>query len=114
VREAEAKFSGKTVYVAGVDFSHVGPRFGDGKLTDELKEEVAKLDAAALDAAVNGDAERWFQTIASVDDATRICGFAPTYCMLRTAEPGMGRALGYVQSAERDTSIVSVAAVTWP
>ncbi len=114
VREAEARLGGKTLYVAGVDFSHVGPRFGDGKLTDELKEEVARLDAAALDAAVNGDAERWFQTIASVDDATRICGFAPTYCMLRTAEPGLGRALGYVQSAERDTSIVSVAAVTWP
>ena len=114
VREAETRFAGRTMYIAGVDFSHVGPRFGDGPLTDELKDEVAKLDAAALDAALAGDAERWFQTIASVDDATRICGFAPTYCMLRTAEPGAGRALGYVQSAEPDTSIVSVAAVTWP
>ena len=83
-------------------------------LTDELKDEIAKVDAAALDAAVAGDADRWFQTIASVDDATRICGFAPTYCMLRTAEPGAGRALGYAQSAERDTSIVSVAAIAWP
>ena len=114
VREAEAKLGGKTVYLAGVDFSHVGPRFGDGQMTDELKDEVAKLDAAALDAAVAGDAERWFQTIASVDDATRICGFAPTYFMLRAAEPGTGRALGYAQSTEQDTSIVSVAAVVWP
>ena len=114
IREAEATLGGTTLYVAGVDFSHVGPRFGDAKLTDEVKRAVREVDQAALNAAAAGDAEAWFRVIAEQDDATRICGYAPTYVMLRCAEPGTGRALGYAQSEERDSSVVSVAALAWP
>ena len=113
VREAQGALGGRTLHVAGVDFSHVGPRFGDGTLTDEAKSAVRKVDEAALAAAQAGDADAWFAVIAAADDATRICGFAPTYCMLRSAEPGPGRALGYAQSMEKDTSLVSVAAMVW-
>ncbi len=114
LREAEAALGGTTVYVAGVDFSHVGPRFGDPKVNDEVKSEVKRVDTAAIAAAAAGDADRWFTSIAEGDDATRICGYAPTYVMLRAAEPGAGRELGYAQSDERDTSMVSVAALAWP
>jgi len=114
LREAEAALGGTTVYVAGVDFSHVGPRFGDPKVADEVKAEVRRIDEAAIAAAAAGDAEAWFGSIAEQDDATRICGFAPTYVMLRAAAPGPGRPLGYAQSEEKDTSLVSVAALAWP
>lgn len=114
LREAEGALGGTTVYVAGVDFSHVGPRFGDPKMSDEVKAEVRRVDEAAIAAAAAGDADAWFTRIAEQDDATRICGFAPTYVMLRAATPGAGRTLGYAQSEERDTSIVSVAALAWP
>jgi MEMO1 family protein len=114
LREAEAKFGGTTVYVAGVDFSHIGPRFGDPKVGAEVKAEVKKVDDAALAAAAAGDAEAWFASIAEQDDATRICGYAPTYVLLRAAAPGAGRPLGYAQSEEKDTSVVSVAAMVWP
>lgn len=114
LREAEAALGGATVYVAGVDFSHVGPRFGDPRVNDDVKSEVRKVDEAAIAAAAAGDADAWFGSIAAQDDATRICGFAPTYVMLRAAAPGAGRALGYSQSEERDTSLVSVAALAWP
>jgi hypothetical protein len=49
-----------------------------------------------------------------VDDATRICGFAPTYCMLRAATPGAGRPLVYAESPEPDGTVVTVAAMVWP
>ena len=114
VREAEAKFGGPTLYVAGVDFSHVGPRFGDARLDAEAAAEVRATDEKAISAAATGDADRWFDTIAAGDDATRICGFAPTYCMLRCAEPGPGRPLAYAESAEPDGSVVTVAAMVWP
>ena len=114
VREAEAALGGRTLHVASVDFSHVGPRFGDPQLTDELKAAIADVDKAAIAAACAGDAEKWFGAIAEKQDATRICGYAPTYAMLRCAEPGAGRELGYVQSGEKDTSLVSVAAIAWP
>lgn len=114
LREAETALGGTTVYVAGVDFSHVGPRFGDPKVADEVKAEVRRVDEAAIAAAAAGDADAWFARIAEHDDATRICGFAPTYVMLRAAAPGPGRPLGYAQSEERDSSMVSVAALAWP
>ena len=114
VREAAGELGGRTVFVAGVDFSHVGPRFGDPKLNAEMASAIGDVDQAAITAACTGDAEAWFRAIAEKDDATRICGFAPTYAMLRCAEPGTGRNLGYAQSAEKDTSIVSVAAIAWP
>lgn len=114
VRDAEASLGGRTLYVAGVDFSHVGPRFGDPPIDDAVRTAVGQVDEAALGAALAGDADRWFAAIAAGDDATRICGFAPTYVTLRCAEPGVGRKLGYAMSAEPDGSFVSVASAVWP
>lgn len=114
LREAETALGGPTVWVAGVDFSHVGPRFGDPAMTEELRDEVKRIDDGAIAAARSGDAEAWFESIAAVDDATRICGFSPTYVVLRAAQPGAGRVLGYTRSDERDGSLVSVATLSWP
>jgi predicted class III extradiol MEMO1 family dioxygenase len=96
-----------------VDFSHVGPRFGDAKVTDEIMDVVRTVDEAAIAAAASADPDAWFHAIGDQDDATRICGFAPTYAMLRCAAPAPGRSLGYAQSVEKDTSLVSVAALAW-
>lgn len=113
VRDAERRLGGPTVYVAGVDFAHVGPRFGDPPADERVKGEVEEKDRAAIEAARRGDADGWFDAIAAHDDSTRICGFAPTYAMLRCAEPGEGRLLRYEQSDEKDGSLVSVAAMVW-
>jgi len=114
VRDAERALGGATVYVAGVDLSHVGPRFGDPPLDEGMKREIEARDRAALEAARQGDADAWFATIAEHGDSTRICGLAPTYAMLRCAAPGAGRLLRYEQSEEQDSSLVTVAAIAWP
>lgn len=114
VRDAERELGGDTLYVAGVDMSHVGPRFGQPPLDAEATDLLHRTDDAALRAAASGDAEAWFAAIAAGHDATSICGFAPTYMMLRCAEPGVGRQLAYAESAEQDGSIVTVAAMVWP
>ena len=113
VREAERTLGGPTLYVASVDFSHVGPSFGDPALDEEALDMVQKVDERAITAAASGDADRWFETLAAEDNATRICGFAPTYCMLRCAEPGEGIPLSYDQSPQPG-GVVSVAAMVWP
>jgi MEMO1 family protein len=114
LRDAERKHGGATVYVGAIDLSHVGPRFGDPKLDERTRTEVEEKDRAALAAAQQGDAEGWFQAIAGHDDSTHICGFAPTYLLLRACEPGAGRLLRYQQSDEPDGSMVSTAAMVWP
>jgi AmmeMemoRadiSam system protein B len=113
VREAERESKGTTVYLAGVDFSHVGPRFGDPPTDERVKQETEAKDRAAITAALAGDADAWFQAIASHDDSTRMCGFAPTYALLRCADVKDGRLLHYAQSDEPDTSFVSVATLAW-
>ena len=62
----------------------------------------------------SSDLMPFLDSIAEHDDSSRICGFAPNYAMLRCAMPGAGRLLHYEQSAEKDSTIVSVAAMVWP
>ena len=116
LRDAERKHGGATIYVGAIDLSHVGPRFDprEPKLDERRRAEVEEKDRAALAAALQGDAEGWFQAIAGHDDSTHICGFAPTYLLLRACEPGPGRLLRYQQSDEPDGSMVSTAAMVWP
>ena len=114
IRETVASRGGRTLYFAGVDFSHVGPRFGDPGTDDRVRAEIEAIDREALEAARRGDADGWFDAIAQHGDSTRICGFAPTYALLRCAEPGEGRLLHYEQSLEEDASLVSIASMVWP
>jgi hypothetical protein len=113
VIEAERALGGATVYVAGVDFSHVGPRFGDPAVDEAARADIERKDRACLDAAARGDADAWFEAIAAHDDSTRICGFAPTYALLRCAGVRDGRLLRYEHSDEPDGSTVTVAAMAW-
>ena len=113
VLDAEHALGGETVYVAGADLSHVGPRFGDPPLDPRAKEEIEAIDREALRAAERGDAEGWFASIAAHADSSRICGYAPVYATLRCAAPQAGRLLVYEQSDEKDRSMVTVAAMAW-
>jgi MEMO1 family protein len=114
LREIEAALGGTTVYLASVDFSHVGPRFGDPTVDDRTRDEVEKIDREAIAAARGHDPAAWFSAIAAHEDSTRICGFGPTYVVLDALKgAGEGRLLHYEQSAEPDTTMVTVAAMEW-
>lgn len=114
LRDAERRHGGRTVYLAAVDLSHVGPRFGDPAPDERILGEVEARDREALEAARRGDADGWFEAIAKHEDSTRVCGWGATYAALRAAAPGEGRLLRYEQSREDDGSLVSVAAIAWP
>jgi MEMO1 family protein len=114
VRETTERLGGDTLYAAAVDFSHVGPRFGDPAPDERTRAEVEGLDRTSVEAARAGDAEAWYRSIADHKDSTRICGWGATYAMLRVAEPGSGRLLHYEATQEQDHSMVSIAAIAWP
>jgi AmmeMemoRadiSam system protein B len=110
--EGEGK---RVAFIAGIDLSHVGARFGDAvDLDAETMADIEKVDRAALDAASRGDAEAWFDAISAHGDSTRICGFGAQYAMLRVAGAGTGRLLAYEPSPEEGGSVVTYAAMAWP
>jgi len=115
--EAErAAAAGKRVlYLAAVDLSHVGARFGDREpLDQEMLDAIRQIDEAALAAAAPGDADAWFDIIASHGDSTRVCGFSAQYALLAVARPGPGVLLRYEQSLEAGGSVVTCATMAWP
>jgi MEMO1 family protein len=115
--EAErATAAGKRVlYLAAVDLSHVGARFGDREpLDQEMLDAIRQIDEAALSAAAPGNADAWFDMIASHGDSTRVCGFSAQYALLAAARPGPGTLLRYEQSLEEGGSVVTCATMAWP
>jgi AmmeMemoRadiSam system protein B len=110
-----SKAGRRVAFIAGIDLSHVGARFGDAiDLDEKVLGAIEQKDREAIDAALTGDAAAWFDAIAAHGDSTRICGFAPMYMMLRAARPGPGRLLAYEQSVEESGSVVTYASLAWP
>ena len=88
VSRGRAELGGPTVYVAGVDLSHVGPRFGHPPI-DERREAGDRSGGPRRRSTRRSRATPTvgFRPIAAHDDRTHICGFAPTTrcCAARTS-----------------------------
>ena len=104
--------AGKRVLsVASVDLAHVGPGFGDPFVMDQARRaQLTDEDRQLMAAALDGDAETWYKQIAAVEDRNRICGFAPTYLMLRYLGPSSGIQVAYdhCPADAEDNTLVSI------
>lgn len=103
----------RVLIVAGVDFAHVGRKFGDEFAVDEaVAERVRREDERLIDFIIRGDPEGFFADIAKDHDARRICGLAPMYTQLELLKGRPGRLLKYGIAREPDTgSAVSFASL---
>ncbi len=103
-----------TLVIAGVDFSHVGRRFGDGEDGTARREETERADRAMMERIAGGKADAFRSGIDRERDARRICGY-PAILTLLSALPGMsGRILDYGQAGEPATgSLVSFGAMAF-
>ncbi len=108
--------SGKCVsFIAGVDLSHVGPRFGDEEpLSDVFLEGVEKTDRELLAAAEQMDADAYFEVVIRECDRTRVCGTSSIYTMLHAIEATRGQLLKYDQAVDYETQqMVSFASMAF-
>lgn len=106
----------KTVcFVAGVDFAHVGQKFGDeGPLTDAFLNWVENEDHRLIQALEKVDHADFFTQIAKDNDRRRVCGFAPMYTFLHLVEAKEGKLLKYDRSIDPATqSSVSFASMAF-
>ncbi len=88
----------KTLLVAGVDLSHVGPKFGHECTAQALELEATTHDRELLDLLAALDADGFWEESVRVQDRYNVCGFAPLACLLEVLA-GMrgvhGQVLGY-------------------
>lgn len=99
--------------VAGVDFAHVGRKFGDQFKADEkVAEWVKGADLALIENIKRGDPDGFFADVAKDQDARKICGFSPMYTQLELLRGHPARLLMHDIAMEPQTeSAVSFASL---
>lgn len=104
----------KVVYVASVDFSHVGRRFGDGHALDDAElSRIESDDMKLIGRIKDADLSGFMENIQRVNGVNKVCGFPALFTMLEVIGEARGRLLGYRQSVEGDReNVVTFAAMT--
>ena len=103
----------RVLILAGVDFAHVGRKFGDEFSADRtVAERVQREDFALIENIKRGDPEGFFAEIVKDRDARRICGLAPMYTQLELLRGRSARLLKYGIAMEpQSESAVSFASL---
>ncbi|MGH7247445.1 MAG: AmmeMemoRadiSam system protein B [Pseudomonadota bacterium] len=99
--------------LAGVDFAHVGRKFGDAFAADQaMAEGIEREDLALIENIKRGDPAGFFAAIAADRDQRKICGAAPVYTQLELLRGRPARLLKYGIAMEPQTdSCVSFASL---
>jgi hypothetical protein len=85
----------RTMVVAGVDLSHIGPKFGHAGTASALKAEAERHEQALLTALCARDPEAFWRESASVRDEYNVCGFPALATLLEILPPGRGQVLDH-------------------
>jgi AmmeMemoRadiSam system protein B len=99
--------------IASVDFSHVGPRYGETQAPDAaFLNHVRAADFELIEAITKVEAERFVAQTARLEDRYRVCGFAPIHTLLAATKAKTGKLLQYEQGRVDDRkSVVSYASL---
>jgi AmmeMemoRadiSam system protein B len=115
--ELAAREGRRLMFVLGVDFAHVGRRYGDtrpARAYEGALAEVQARDEARVTQIAAGDAEGfWALVNERGDDDLKWCGSSPLYTFLRAVPESRGRALAYEQWNIDAASVVSFGALAF-
>jgi AmmeMemoRadiSam system protein B len=116
--ELAARQGERLTFVLGVDFAHVGRRYGDAVVARAHAgplAAVAARDRARIERIGAGDAGGFWQLVTERgDDDLKWCGTSPLYTFLRAVPEARGRLTGYDQWNIDDASVVSFGAMVFP
>jgi len=102
----------KTLVIAGVDFSHIGLKFGHDRHGSTLLSAAKKHDNALIKAFCQGDARSFWAEVKQVDNYYNVCGFSALACLMALFPGAQGECLDYAFWEEEATqSAVSFAAI---
>jgi AmmeMemoRadiSam system protein B len=107
----------RLMFVLGVDFAHVGRRYGDkgtARAYEGALTEVKARDEARVTRIAAGDAEGFWDLVnEGGDDDLKWCGSSPLYTFLRAVPESRGRSLAYEQWNIDAASVVSFGALSF-
>lgn len=110
LRRSFSKRADRAAVVVGVDLSHVGPRFGDPEPPDStLALRTSAGDHRALEYALRGDPEGFWEEVAGSGNPQRIDATSALYAALRILEPVRAELLHYAQGSDPAGGIVTFA-----
>jgi MEMO1 family protein len=120
--ELAAREGARLSFVLGVDFAHVGRRYGDelaARANAGPLRTVAARDRARVERIEAGDADGFWELVAERGeqdgyDDLKWCGTSPIYTFLRALPEARGRLLGYDQWNIDEASVVSFGAMSFP
>lgn len=100
--------------VAGVDFSHVGPKFGHEQSARFMLDGVREHDQRLIDSLCQGDVKGFWAESRKLEDRYHVCGFSTMACLLEVLRPLKGSLLDYDIWQEGSTqSAVSFAGIVF-
>jgi len=106
--------SNHTLTVVGVDFSHIGPKFGHRYVASSLLLEAKEHDRLLIQAISQGDVEDFWAEAKRVNNRYRVCGFSALAILMELLSGRKGHVLGYDFWMEGATqSAVSFAALAF-
>jgi AmmeMemoRadiSam system protein B len=112
IREATA--GRKVCIVAGVDFAHVGPVFGDDVEVDQkLIDWMMAGDTRGLQVIAEGNPESFWNSVVSDGNRRHVCGLSATYAALRLLDGSPGQVHKYGFAPDPAGGIVSFASVSF-
>jgi len=96
-------------FIAGVDLSHVGKRFGqDVSMNSGLLYQVREHDSKLIQKVLDFDAEGFLKYIQIEKDCYNVCGVPGIYTLLKIIDSKKSRMLMYDHSVDKNTqSVVS-------
>jgi AmmeMemoRadiSam system protein B len=109
---ADAGKDDETIFIAGVDFSHIGQKFGHDMPASFIIDQSERHDRELLRFLCDGNADGFWEESKKVEDQFNVCGFSALACLLEVIPPSRGEVLAYETYREEPTkSAVSFAAV---
>jgi AmmeMemoRadiSam system protein B len=97
----------RVCFIAGVDLSHLGRRFGQNvSMTSGFLRQAEADDRAMIDKILELDAEGFFGLIQEEKDRRNVCGVPAIYTLLRALDVKSARLLRYDQSVDNATQSV--------
>ena len=104
----------ETLVVAGVDFSHVGPKFGHQVPAHHLTGQSEAHDKNLLASLTDLNVPQFWEESKRVQDQFNVCGFSALALLLEVLPPCKGQVLHYETWHEEPTrSAVSFASVVF-